>query len=92
MKFLDKFYNHADIPWINLTWAKLYHNPNTPPHARNPCGSFWWKDIIKLFGKFKEIAICHPNSRELNWVDPGCTQFLCTPMVDDRHVAEQNIS
>lgn len=45
MKFLDKFYNHADAPWVNLTWAKLYHNSNIPPHARSLCGSFWWKEI-----------------------------------------------
>jgi hypothetical protein len=30
MKFLDKFYNHADIPWVKLTWMKLYSNDNTP--------------------------------------------------------------
>jgi hypothetical protein len=40
MKFLDKFYNHADVPWVNLTWTKLYHNSNIPPHARSPYGSF----------------------------------------------------
>lgn len=62
MKFLDKFYNHADIPWVKLTWLKLYSNDNTPPHVRNPSGSFWWKDIIKLFGTFKAFAVCHVNS------------------------------
>jgi len=62
MKFLDKFYNHADAPWVNLTWAKLYHNSNIPPHARSLCGSFWWKDIIKLFGKLKVLASCDPGS------------------------------
>lgn len=31
IKFLDTFYNHADIPWVQLTWAKLYQNNNTPP-------------------------------------------------------------
>ena len=53
MKFLDKFYNHADIPWVKLTWTKLYSNTNTPPHAKSPSGFFWWKDVIKLFSKFK---------------------------------------
>jgi hypothetical protein len=73
MKFLDKFYNHADVPWVNLTWTKLYHNSNIPPHARSPCGSFWWKDIIKLFGKFKVFGTSHPNTgisaslRSDNW-------------------------
>jgi len=26
MKFLDKFYKHANVPWVNLTWSKLYTN------------------------------------------------------------------
>ena len=63
MKFLDKFYNHPDIPWVKLTWSKLYQNTNIPPHERSPTGSFWWRDIIKLFEKFKAFAICHPNPR-----------------------------
>ena len=41
MKFLDKFYNHADIPWVKLTWSKLYQNTNIPPHERSPTGSLW---------------------------------------------------
>ena len=41
MKFLDKFYNHADIPWFKLTWSKLYQNTNIPPHERSPTGSLW---------------------------------------------------
>ena len=35
-------------------WA----NPTT---QKIPVGSFWWKEIIKLFEKFKEISICQPN-------------------------------
>jgi len=57
MKFLDKFYNHANIPWVKLTWLKLYQNSNIPPHDRCPSGSFWWKDIMKLFGKFKAFDL-----------------------------------
>jgi len=30
IKFLDKFYNHASIPWVQLTWSKLYHSENIP--------------------------------------------------------------
>jgi hypothetical protein len=52
MKFLDKFYNHADVPWVSLTWSNLYSNEQTPPQSRCPVGSFWWKDILKLFEKF----------------------------------------
>ena len=40
MKFLDKFYNEAEIPWVSLTWSKFYSNLQTPPQARSPIGSF----------------------------------------------------
>lgn len=36
MKFLDKFYNHADIPWVKLTWQNCtlmtipHHMQETP--------------------------------------------------------------
>lgn len=39
LKFLDKFYNHKDIPWVTLTSQHLYHRP-TPPHLCKPKGSF----------------------------------------------------
>jgi hypothetical protein len=61
MKFLDKFYNKADIPWVTLTWTKLYSNTQTPPQAKSPVGSFWWKEVMQLFGKFGDITICSPN-------------------------------
>jgi hypothetical protein len=68
---LDKFYNNADIPWVKLTWSKLYSNTNIPPHARCPVGSFWWKDILKLFLVFSSIATCNPNhgNSVLFWSD-----------------------
>jgi hypothetical protein len=28
---------------------------NIPPHTKSPCGSFWWKDVLKLFPKFREL-------------------------------------
>ena len=71
MKFLDKFYNYADLPWVELTWNKLYSNTQTPPHARSPMGSFWWKDIMKLFPNFQKISMCVPNrgNSVLFWAD-----------------------
>jgi len=33
MKFLDKFYNNHDIPWVKLTWSAFYSNNQTPPQA-----------------------------------------------------------
>ena len=61
IKYLDKFYNHADILWVSLTWSKLYSNNSTPPHARSPIGSFWWKDIMKLMDKFLLMAKCNTS-------------------------------
>jgi len=31
LKYLDKFYNHANIPWVSLTWSKFYKNNHIPP-------------------------------------------------------------
>jgi hypothetical protein len=30
IKNLHKFYNHHDIPWVNLIWQAYYRNSNTP--------------------------------------------------------------
>lgn len=68
LKYLDKFYNSADLPWVILTWTKLYSNNQTPPQARSLTGSFWWKDILKLFDKFKSIYICIPKKRQHNFI------------------------
>jgi hypothetical protein len=45
MKNLYKFYNHMDIPWVNLIWRAYYSNGEAP-HAMNPQGSFWWRDCM----------------------------------------------
>ena len=71
MKFLDKFYNKAEIPWVNLTWSKLYENRQTPPHARYPVGSFWWKETLSLQKSFQTFATCKPGKGDsvLLWID-----------------------
>jgi len=46
---------------VTLTWSKLYSNTQTPPQARSPVGSFWWKDVLKLFDKYQSMASCIPN-------------------------------
>jgi len=61
MKFLDKFYNKAEIPWVHLTWSKLYANTQTSPQARSPVGSFWWKEIINLFENYQSLTVCRPG-------------------------------
>ena len=69
MKHLNSFYNQHDLPWVNLTWSKLYSNNQTPPQARCPVGSFWWKDLLKLFIPFRNLTKCDPNrgNTDLFW-------------------------
>jgi hypothetical protein len=56
LKYLHKFYNKVDTPWVTLIWNKYYSDQI--PHAADPCGSFWWKDICKLMPIFRGIAHC----------------------------------
>jgi hypothetical protein len=62
IKFLDKFYNRADIPWVHLIWSSHYEHKI--PHAQNLCGSFWWRDVMKLVENFKEVAVVSPGRGE----------------------------
>lgn len=55
MKFLHKFLNKADIPWVNIIWETYYQT--TLPGDRQ-VGSFWWKSVCKLIPDFKKHAIC----------------------------------
>jgi hypothetical protein len=57
LKFLDKFYNKHNIPWVNLIWNTYYSNGELP-QPENEKGSFWWKDLLKLCDTFKGIAKC----------------------------------
>jgi hypothetical protein len=60
IKYLDKFYNHRELPWVNLLWTEHYHDKI--PHASDLCGSFWWKDVLKLVDNFRGIAtVKHGN-------------------------------
>jgi hypothetical protein len=54
IKFLDKFYNYEEIPWVQLVWDA--HYVNRVPHAQDLCGSFWWRDILKLVDNFRGVA------------------------------------
>jgi hypothetical protein len=53
MKNLHKFYNRADILWVNIIWANHYNN--SLPSVK-VVDSFWWKDILKIQGSYKELA------------------------------------
>jgi hypothetical protein len=54
LKFLDKFYNRRDIPWVNLIWEA--HYSDKIPHAEKLCGSFWWRDVVRLVDNFRGVA------------------------------------
>lgn len=79
MKHLDKFYNHADLPWVNLTWNYFYKNIYTPPHGRSPIGSFWWKDVLKLFLEFRKFTSCKSSKGNsvMLWQDLWSDELLC---------------
>lgn len=54
LKFLHKFYNKMDIPWVQLTWGAFYEQKI--PHAVDSVGLFWWRDILKLTPIFRGIT------------------------------------
>lgn len=57
MKFLHKFYNKINVPWVNLTCHHFYSN-RKPPHSRRPLGSFWWKDVLSNNEHYRAISSC----------------------------------
>ena len=69
LKFLDKFYNRADTPWVTLIWNAYY--TDKIPHAMDPCGSFWWKSVLKLSPLYRGFAtaIIGNGSSVLLWKD-----------------------
>jgi hypothetical protein len=70
LKYLDKFYNKRDIPWVSLIWNTYYGNGEIP-HAIKDKGSFWWKDTIWLCDDYKVVAKCKvgDGSTVLFWLD-----------------------
>jgi hypothetical protein len=73
LKFLDKFYNKVDTPWVNLIWRTYYQE--SVPHAANICGSFWWKDVCNYLDKYRQVATVLPGKGDtfLFWLD--CWKF-----------------
>jgi hypothetical protein len=69
LKNLHKFYNQADLLWVQLIWANHYRDGKLPDHR--PRGSFWWRGVLKLLIKFKGIAMVHiqNGSTTLLWED-----------------------
>ena len=57
LKYLDKFYNKRDIPWVNMVW-QAYYSQGKIPHATADRGSFRWRDLLHLCDKFRDVASC----------------------------------
>ena len=54
LKYLHKFYNNHDLPWVNIIWNNYYMSDRLPGHRR--IGSFWWKSLLNLLHNFKGFA------------------------------------
>jgi hypothetical protein len=69
IKFLDKFYNKSDVPWVQLLWSEYYLD--SVPHAENLKGSFWWRDVLKQVDNFRGVARIKPGKGDtfLFWLD-----------------------
>ena len=76
MKFLDKFFNKKDIPWVNLVWEKHYRGGRLPGTVKK--GSFWWRDVIKLLQKYKDMVSIKVNNGSscLFWLDSWDSTIL----------------
>jgi hypothetical protein len=69
MKQLHKFYNNVDLPWVKLIRNSYYYKE--VPHAVSTCGSFWWRNIMKYFDIYRQVAHCKLGNGEtiLFWSD-----------------------
>ena len=56
IKFLDKFYNNAEVPWVSLVRDSYYFN--TVPHAVVKSGSFWWRGVFALADEWCKLSTC----------------------------------
>jgi hypothetical protein len=70
LKFLDKFYNKRDVPWVNLIWNSYYTHGEIP-HASKDKRLFWWRDVLKLCDDYRAIAKCKMGNGTtvLFWLD-----------------------
>jgi hypothetical protein len=88
LKFLHKYYNRVDLPWVQLTWEAFYTRP-IPPHHIKHVGSFWWRDIMSLSNHFFMMAACTAreghtlyfwrdtwNAKVLQWKFPQLYSFI----------------
>jgi hypothetical protein len=82
IKFLDKFYNKFDLPWVHLLWPEYYMG--YVPHAENLRGSFWWRDVLKQVDNFKGVSSVTMGSGNtfLFWLDKWNVDGSTTPLKD----------
>jgi hypothetical protein len=80
IKFLDKFYNKADLPWVHLIWSEYYIG--SVPHGENLRGSFWWRDVLKQVDNFRGVSSIKPGRGDtfLFWLDSWQLDGSLTPL------------
>jgi hypothetical protein len=54
LKFVHKFFNNHDLPWVNLVWNNYYRTDRLPGCSN--IGSFWWKSLLSLVQDFKGLT------------------------------------
>ncbi|KAM3300228.1 hypothetical protein ACQJBY_041320 [Aegilops geniculata] len=80
LKHLFYFFNHADIPWVNMAWQA--HYVSEIPQALGRVRSFWWRDVCSLMENFRAVAKCVPGdgSSILGWKDGWMDILLADKM------------
>ncbi|XP_073351675.1 uncharacterized protein [Aegilops tauschii subsp. strangulata] len=80
LKYLNKFYNKADVPWVRLVWDSYYFQ--RIPHDTILCGSFWWRDICKLMDKYRAVTSFTVGKGDsvLFWSDHWEIDQSCIPL------------
>ena len=58
-----------DVPWVSLLWDNYY--TEKIPHAAEPLGTFWWRDILKLTPVYRGVSRVRmvTGSTALFWKD-----------------------
>lgn len=59
LKYLDKFFNKADIPWVHLVWEKHYSNGKLPKRV------FLVERCAQIVRYVQGFGSCYIRSRQL---------------------------